>query len=363
MMRRVLVVLANPRGTDSLRLMAEERTIRECFALSRGQEELLARVLPASTIHDVRRALLGDAYQVIHFSGHGTGRGLVLEDERGQAQAVPYRALAGLLDAHSPPLECAVLNACYTSGFGAEVSFAVPYVIGMGTAISDPAATEFARGFYDALAAGRDYEFAFAEGKRTIDLADIHEASVPVLWRSGTLYLQELFRQAMPDSIHTGASGVPRWLKGDLLEVLRCAVESAAESTTGRLTMRHVLVALLQPEGGVCAGAIRRLGGDPARIITRSRENLESALVPSPRVEPTESVRDVLMELDRTGEDIEQKPDDGWILLAALGQDPPSVTVVELLEDLECGEGDLKSALLATRARRDRTPPRKQRDG
>ncbi|MGO8950285.1 MAG: CHAT domain-containing protein [Ktedonobacterales bacterium] len=362
-MMRVLVVLANPRGTDSLRLMTEERTIRECFALSREQDKLLARVLPASTIHDVRRALLRDPYQVIHFSGHGTGRGLALEDERGQAQTVPYRALAGLLDAHSPPLECAVLNACYTSGFGAEVSFAIPYVIGMGTAISDPAATEFARGFYDAVAAGRDYEFAFAEGKRAIGLADIPEASVPMLWRSPTLYLQQLFRQAMPDSVDTGVSRLPRWLKGDLLEVLRRAVELAAASPAGRLTMRHVLVALLQLEGGVCAYAIRTLGGDPARIITGSRENLETALVPCPRVEPTESVWDVLVELGRIGQDIEQKPDDGWILLAALGQDPASVTIVELLEDLECDEGDLKSALLAARAHRDRTPPRKRGDG
>ncbi len=362
-MKRVLVVLANPHETDLLRLMAEERTIRECFALSHGQDELLGRVLPASTIHDVRRALLGDAYQVIHFSGHGTGRGLVLEDDRGQARIVQYGALAELLAAHSPPLECAVLNACYTSGFGAGVWFAVPYVIGMRAAISDPAATEFTRGFYDAVAAGRDYEFAFAEGKRAIDLADIPEASVPVLWLSPTLYLRQLFRQAMPDSVHAGTFGLPGWLKGNVLEVLRHAVESAVGSPTGRLTMRHILVALLQLEGGVCADAIRRLGGDPASIITRSQENLENAVVPSPRVEPTESVLDVLVELDRIGGDVERKPDDGWILLAALGQDPASVTIAELLEDLECGEGDLKSALLDARARRDRTPPRKRGDG
>lgn len=188
---RVLVVLANPRGTDSLRLMAVEQKIFEGFEQFRGRGKLLARVLPASTIHDVWDELRTGRYEVIHFWGNGTGHGLALEDERGEAQTVPYKALARLLDAHSPPLECAVLDASYTSGFGAEVSFAIPYVIRMRTAISDLAATKFARGFYGALAAGMDYESAFAAGKSEIALAGIPEASVPVLWSSPTQQLAE----------------------------------------------------------------------------------------------------------------------------------------------------------------------------
>jgi hypothetical protein len=360
-MRRVLVVLANPRGTDPLRLMAEERAIRQCLALSRGPDELLSHVLPAATVNDVRRALLADDFQVAHFSGHGTGRGLALENELGESQTVPGEALTRLLGAYSPPLECVVLNACYTSGLGAGVSFTVPYVIGMRAAISDPAAIEFARGFYDAIAAGRDYDFAFAEGSRAIDVADIPEASVPVLHRSPTLYLQQLVRRATLDSTGPGLSESPDWLEGDVLEVLRIAVQLAVASPTGLLTMRHLLVALLQLEGGVCADAIRRLGGDPSRIATRAREDLERAPIPSPRVEPTESVRHVLLELERMVGTAELELDDGCILRLALRQQPASVTMMELLEDLDCDEAELKSALLAAQARRHRTPPRRGR--
>ena len=55
------------------------------------------------------------------------------------------------------------------------------YVIGMKKAIGDDAAIKFAVGFYDAVAAGRDFEDAFEFGRSSIDLANIHEDLTPVL--------------------------------------------------------------------------------------------------------------------------------------------------------------------------------------
>ena len=57
----------------------------------------------------------------------------------------------------------------------------IGYVVGMKKAIGDDAAIKFAVGFYDALAAGREYEESFKFGQSAIDLAGIPEDLTPVL--------------------------------------------------------------------------------------------------------------------------------------------------------------------------------------
>ncbi len=49
-------------------------------------------------------------------------------------------------------------------------------------AISDEGATEFTRGFYDALGAGKPIKFAYEEGCRTISLMGLPDAHKPVLY-------------------------------------------------------------------------------------------------------------------------------------------------------------------------------------
>jgi hypothetical protein len=178
----LLVVFANPTGTDTLRLQAEERVIRECLSLSQYGERVDLDVLPASTIHDVRRALLYKEYRIVHFSGHGTGQGLMFEDARGEPLVVPPEALAEFLGDYSPPIECVLLNACRTGLQGQLLSLGVPYTIAIGGSITDEAATEFTRGFYDAIAAGKDFEFAFREAYRTVKLVGAAADFKPVLF-------------------------------------------------------------------------------------------------------------------------------------------------------------------------------------
>jgi len=178
----ILVVFANPKGSNHLRLGEEDRVIRECLQLSEFRANIDLDTLHAATIHDVRRALLRKGYRIIHFSGHATGQGFVLENALGQLQLVPQEALADFLSAYSPPIECVILNACYTDIQGELVSLGVPYTIGMSGEISDAAATEFTRGFYDAVGAGREIEFAFQEGVRTVNLGGLSDGFEPMLF-------------------------------------------------------------------------------------------------------------------------------------------------------------------------------------
>ena len=64
---RVLAVFCNPRGTDHLRLQAEQRVLQQSLKFVSASLD----IVPAATIDDLRMALLGQRYDVIHFSGHG----------------------------------------------------------------------------------------------------------------------------------------------------------------------------------------------------------------------------------------------------------------------------------------------------
>ncbi len=71
--RRLLVVVASPRDSDQLRLANECRIIEKCIERGKERDFLETKIIQAATIDDWARTLLEDEYNIIHFSGHGTG--------------------------------------------------------------------------------------------------------------------------------------------------------------------------------------------------------------------------------------------------------------------------------------------------
>jgi hypothetical protein len=178
---KVLAIFANPKGSIPLRLEHEDRVMRESIKLSPYREYLDFEILHAVRVDDFARALLEKDYQIVHFSGHGTGKGLAFENEIQQVQVVPKDALGETISAYSPPIECVLLNACYSDVHAENLSMGVPYTIVMNGPISDDGATEFTRGFYDAIGAGKTIEFAYNEGCRRIKLKGLPDGATPVL--------------------------------------------------------------------------------------------------------------------------------------------------------------------------------------
>jgi hypothetical protein len=107
----------------------------------------------------------------------------VFEDDLGQPQLVTAAALANLFSLFADQVECVVLNACYSATQAEAIAQQIPFVVGMKRAIGDRAAIEFAIGFYDALLAGRDPEFAYKVGCNAIQLEGLGEELTPVLKR------------------------------------------------------------------------------------------------------------------------------------------------------------------------------------
>src|SRR5579862_7350129 len=184
---KVLVVFANPRGTSSLRLGEEDRTIQECVRRSKNRDNLSLIIHHAATVDDIRRALLDNDYEIVHFSGHGTGTGLAFEDNSGKLYIPPQKALSDLLADFSPPIKCLLLNACYSVSQGQSTSLGVPYTIAMEGPIADDAAIIFVGGFYDSIGAGKDVEFSFRQGIHALKLAGHSDSAVPHLLKKGEM--------------------------------------------------------------------------------------------------------------------------------------------------------------------------------
>jgi len=90
---KVLVVFANPRNTNPLRLGTEDRAIQQAIRRSRYRDNIELTKCHATTIHDVRQSLLDETFQIVHISGHGINNGLILEDDLGSEKIIPQKAI------------------------------------------------------------------------------------------------------------------------------------------------------------------------------------------------------------------------------------------------------------------------------
>lgn len=167
----ILLVFANPIGTQALRLQSEERAIKEAIKLSKARDRVSLKTLVAATVDDLRRELLSERYQIVHFSGHGDPGSLVFETQEGGAVKSPLEALAALFKQY-PNVECVLLNACYSLS---KMIAVAPFTVGMEKPVDDDAAIEFARAFYDAIAAGRSFEFASEHGLVNVKLKGLQD--------------------------------------------------------------------------------------------------------------------------------------------------------------------------------------------
>jgi hypothetical protein len=133
---------------------------------------------------------LSTSVSLLHFSGHGNEKGLLIEDENGKAQLLRREDLAGILASYSEGnLRLAFLSACRSEeACRLVVDARVPFVVGIlrHQLIGDDAARQFARAFYRSLAQGRSIGRAFEAAKAGVRAAYPSEADKFVLHaRSG----------------------------------------------------------------------------------------------------------------------------------------------------------------------------------
>jgi hypothetical protein len=183
MKKKILILSANPKGTGRLRLDEEVREIEEGLkrAKLRDQFDIMSKF--AIRYQDLRRALLEFEPHIVHFTGHGTKKGLMVENELGLAVPISSKALSGLFELCTGHIECVILNACYSEPQAEAINRHIKHVFGMKRKIRERASTEFAVGIFDALGAGKSYEEAFKFGCNAIlnINRDLQEHLIPVM--------------------------------------------------------------------------------------------------------------------------------------------------------------------------------------
>ncbi|TVL99947.1 MAG: CHAT domain-containing protein [Candidatus Brocadia sp. WS118] len=181
---------ANPKETTRLRIDKEMREIDHGIRLAKHRDLFMLKYKPAVQIEDIRRELLYEEPNIVHFSGHSGIKGIIVEDQSGNAVKVNPEGLSTLFKILADKIICVLLNSCFSESQARAINKHIPYVIGMRENISDEAAIEFSIGFYDSLAAsnpltGKMIERAFELGRNAIQLKSLPKYLVPVLYAKG----------------------------------------------------------------------------------------------------------------------------------------------------------------------------------
>lgn len=193
---RVLYLTASPEATETtvvhpdgtvdttgvwLRVDREVREVRKIVRGSRYRDQITIEHLPAATSMDLLDGLNDHRPHVVHFSGHASSLGLVLDDEDGTEEGIEleFALLARLLGATDEPPKLVVLNACESLAGADDLLETVPAVIGMADSITDTAAVVFAARFYAAIASAQSVASAAEQGRVAMAAASLDGADLP----------------------------------------------------------------------------------------------------------------------------------------------------------------------------------------
>lgn len=178
--KTILILAANPKNTAPLRLDEEIREIDEGLRRANQRHQYKLEQKWAVRSRDFYRAILDYQPQIVHFCGHGSEQdGIVLEDDTGKMVLLETNALASMFKLFAKKgVECVILNACYSEVQADAIHQYVDYVLGMKKAVGDKAAVAFSVAFYDALAAGYEFEEAYELGRS--QMISFFEQETPV---------------------------------------------------------------------------------------------------------------------------------------------------------------------------------------
>jgi hypothetical protein len=194
---RVLGMVTSPSGLDPLDVKHEKRLVEEATRGLRENGLLELTWLEGQTWRHLQRAMRRGPWHIFHFVGHGgfdpaTEEGaLALANDAGHMHLLRARSLAELLDDHYP-LRLVFLNSCegargsesdaFSSTAATLVRRGVPAVVAMQYEVTDRAAIEFSRDFYEALADSLPVDAAVTEARAAVSMDSILEWGTPVLY-------------------------------------------------------------------------------------------------------------------------------------------------------------------------------------
>jgi hypothetical protein len=151
-----------------LDLEREFERIETSLRMAKVRDRVVLKQVWAASIDRLMQAMLDESPTIVHFSGHGEKVGIVLRDQEDGEHVVSGAALGSLFALFRETVQCVVLNSCWSEPQAQAIHQQVPRVIGMRAKIGDDTGIAFSTGFYKAIAAGKDVDFAFRAGRALV---------------------------------------------------------------------------------------------------------------------------------------------------------------------------------------------------
>lgn len=171
-----------PSTRPRLLIDEEAREIRQKVRMSLYRNRLKLNTHWAARTDDLVQALNETQPQVVHFSGHGGGRGLVLVAADGTREhRVDTDDLQEFFRVFRGRIRLVVLNACLSLPQAQAIAEVVGCAIGTPEEITDGAAVTFAASFYRAIAFGHSVQTAFDQARAALKLERYEEHECPRL--------------------------------------------------------------------------------------------------------------------------------------------------------------------------------------
>jgi len=286
---RVLGMVTSPLGLDPLDVEHEKRLVEEAIRGLRERGLLELTWLEGQTWRHLQRAMRRGPWHIFHFVGHGgfdaaTEEGAIaLSNDAGHMHLLRATGLAELLDDHYP-LRLVFLNSCegargsesdaFSSTAATLVRRGVPAVVAMQYEITDRAAIEFSRDFYEALADSLPVDAAVTEARAAVSMDSMLEWGTPVLYMHSPD--GRIFDISTPALRAHPAPETEDRQEEDSLRWYREAVESAWAD--GKLPadevqwLRHLANNELRLSPGNAADIEREVMGDTIETILERQE-------------------------------------------------------------------------------------------
>ncbi len=226
---RILCMISSPGDQAQLDIEREKGRIQEALSDLQGRGLVELTWLDGQTWRDLQRAMRGGPWHVFHFIGHGgfdprSDEGvLALADEQGHTSLLTATQMGHLLSDHRS-LRLALLNACegaqsserdlFSSTAATLARRGIPAVVAMQYEITDRAAIEYTRAFYEAVSDGMPVDAAVSEARKaiTFSIANTLEWATPVLYlRSPDSALFEIAKEKRhkPATTHKPKADTP----------------------------------------------------------------------------------------------------------------------------------------------------------
>ena len=293
---RILGMVASPVGLTPLDVERERSRIQEATAALQAKGLVELHWLDPATPRELQAALRREKWHIFHFAGHGgfdptIDEGVVaLVDEDGSAVRVPATQLGRLLGDHNP-LRLAVLNACegargsthdlFSSTAATLVRRGTPAVVAMQYEITDDAAKEFGRAFYEAIADGSPVDIAVAEARKSlsIQMTSTLEWGTPVLFMrtdDGVLFRMHRSKTSAGGAVARGTGDQPDPPAAVVTETVTTGAASVAAAAAA--TAAVPVGAVLAPT--TAAGPAASAAAAPAADGVESRSSVGAADAP-----------------------------------------------------------------------------------